>query len=147
MKSNKRLIIGLVLLLTGVAGLLAIRSNPMSMGGGMGMMQGGGGMMGQGNMKEMMKRMMGDQLPPGIDATDLPDPQSQGARLLTRYCTQCHDLPPPALHTSSEWPKVFARMNQHMKMMSRMGSILNPTGQEQLIILNYLQLHAADNSE
>jgi len=138
MKSNKRLIIGLVLLLTGVTGLLAIRSDPMPMGD-MRMIQG--------TMKEMMKRMMGDQLPPGINAADLPDPQSQGARLLTRYCTQCHDLPSPTLHTSGEWPKVFARMNQRMKMMSRMGSILNPTDQQRSVILSYLRLHAADVSE
>jgi len=147
MKSNKRLIVGFALLLTGVAGLLAIRSNIMPMGGGMGIMQNGGGMMGQGNMKEMMKRMMGDQLPPGIDAADIPDPQSQGALLLARYCTQCHDLPPPALHTSSEWPKVFARMNRRMKMMSRMDSILSPKDQERTTILNYLQRHAADVPE
>ncbi len=139
MTSNTRLIIGLTLLLTGVTGLLAIRSNPMPAGG--------MGMMGQGNMKEMMKRMMGDQLPPGIDAADLPDPQSQGALLLTRYCTQCHDLPPPALHTSDEWPKVFARMDRRMTMMSRMGSILSPTDQDRLIILSYLLRHAADASE
>ena len=92
----------------------------------------------------MMQRMMGDQLPPGIDAADLPDPQSQGARLMARYCTQCHDLPPPVLHTSSEWPKVFARMDRRMKMMSRMGSILRPTNQERSVILNYLRRHAAN---
>jgi len=138
MKSNTRLIIGLVLLLTGVTGLLAIRSDPMPMGG-MGMMQG--------TMKEMMKRMMGDQLPPGIDAADLPDPQSRGALLMAHYCTQCHDLPPSVLHTSSEWPKVFARMDRRMEMMSRMGSILSPTDQERTTILNYLRRHAADASE
>jgi len=146
MKSNKRLIIGLTLLLTGVGGLLAIRSNPVQMGA-MGMMQGGRGMMAQGTMKEMMKRMMGDQLPPGIDAADLPDPQSRGARLMARYCTQCHDLPPPELHTPGEWPKVFARMDRRMTMMSRMGSILSPTDQERTTILNYLRRHAADASE
>ncbi len=133
-----RLIIGLVLLLAGIGGLLAINS-PMPMGG--------MGMMGQGNMKEMMKRMMGGQLPPGIDTANLPDPHSQGALLLARYCTQCHDLPPPALHTSGEWPKVFARMNRRMKMMSQMGSILRPTDQEQAIILNYLRRQAADSTE
>jgi len=124
MKSHIRLITGLALLLVGVGGLLAIRSDPMPMGG--------MGMMGQGGMKGMMKRMMGDQLPPGIDAADLPDPQSRGARLMARYCTQCHDLPPPALHTSGEWPKVFARMDRRMEMMSRMGSILNPTDQDRI---------------
>ena len=146
MKSNMRLIIGLALLLTGIGGLLVVRSSPMSMGG-MGMMQGGMGMMGQGTMKEMMKRMMEDQLPPGIDETDLPEPKSQGAQLLARYCVQCHDLPPPVLHTSTEWPKVLARMERRMEMMARMGSILNPTNQEQAAILNYLQRHAADAPE
>lgn len=139
MKSHIRLIIGLTLLMTGLGGLLAIRSDPMPMGG--------MGMMGQGGMKEMMKRMIGDRLPPGIDAADLPDPQSRGARLMVRYCAQCHDLPPPVLHTSGEWPKVFARMNRRMAMMSRMGSILSPTNQERTIILGYLQRHTADVPE
>jgi len=135
MKSNKHLIIGLAILLSGVGGFLVLRSGSMQMGG----ME----MMGQGNMEGMMNRMMGDHTPPGIDAADLPDPQSRGARLMARYCTQCHDLPPPALHTSSQWSSVFARMNQHMKMMSRMGSILSPSNQERSIILSYLRRHAA----
>jgi hypothetical protein len=33
---------------------------------------------------EMMQRMMVDQLPLGIDETDLPEPKSQGAQLLAR---------------------------------------------------------------
>ncbi|MDX8410262.1 MAG: hypothetical protein R8K46_00105 [Mariprofundaceae bacterium] len=139
MKSNIRLIIGLALLLTGIGGLLVVRSSPMSMGG--------MGMMGQGTMKEMMQRMMEDQLPPGIDEADLPEPKSQGAQLLARYCIQCHDLPPPVLHTSTEWPKVLARMERRMEMMARMGSILNPTDQEQAAMLNYLQRYAADAPE
>lgn len=139
MKSNMRLIIGLVLLLTGIGGLLAVCNSPMSMDG--------MGMMGQGAMKEMMQRMMEDQLPPGIDEANLPEPKSQGARLLARYCIQCHDLPPPALHTASEWPKVMARMERHMQMMARMGSIQNPTDQEQTAILSYLQQHAASAPE
>ena len=100
-----------------------------------------------GAMKEMMQRMMEDQLPPGVDETDLPEPNSQAAQLLVRYCVQCHDLPPPVLHTSTEWPKVLARMERRMQMMARMGSILNPTDQEQAAILNYLQRHAANASE
>jgi len=139
MRSNVRLIMGLALLLTGIGGLLSVRSNPMSMDG--------MGMMGQGGMKEMMMRMMEDQLPPGIDAADLPEQNSRGARLLARYCVQCHDLPPPALHDSGEWPQVLARMGRRMEMMGRMGSIRNPTEQEQAAILDYLQRHAADASE
>jgi hypothetical protein len=108
---------------------------------------GGMGMMDQRAMKKMVQRMMEDQLPPGLDETDLPEPNSQGAQLLARYCVQCHDLPPPVLHTASEWPKVLVRMERRMKMMARMGSILNPTDQEQAAILDYLQRHAADASE
>jgi len=147
MKSNMRLTIGLVLLLTGVGGFSVVGSGPMSMGGMGGMMQGGMGMMDQGGMKEMMKRMMGDQLPSGIDAAELPDPKSPGARLLAHYCIQCHDLPAPALHASNEWPQVLARMEQRMEKMSRMGFILSPTGQERSVILNYLKRHAADTAE
>jgi len=139
MKSHTQLIIGLAMLLIGIGGLSLVRSGSMPM---VGM-----GMMGQGNMKGMMNRMMGDQLPPGIDAADLPDPQSRGAHLLTRYCTQCHDLPPPALHTAAEWVKVLDRMERHMHMMARTGSTQNPTEQEQVTILNYLQRHAAGASE
>jgi mono/diheme cytochrome c family protein len=146
MKSNMRLIIGLALLLIGTGGLSTVGGCPMSMGG-KGMMQGGMGMMDQGAMKEMMQSMMEDQLPPGIDEADLPEPRSQGARLLARYCVQCHDLPPPALHDSGEWPQVLARMGRRMEMMGRMGSIRNPTEQEQAAILDYLQRHAADASE
>ena len=46
-------------------------------------MMGGGDMKG---MREMMQRMMGDVLPPGIDPALLPLPDSAGAQLLTRYC-------------------------------------------------------------
>jgi len=139
MKSHMRLIIGLALLLTGIGELLLVRSDPMPMDG--------MGMKDQGAMKEMMKRMIGDQLPPGIDEADLPEPKSRGAQFLARYCVQCHDLPPPVLHTSSEWPKVVARMERRMEMMSQTGSILNPTNQEQAAILKYLQRHATDADE
>src|SRR5262245_66506533 len=38
-------------------------------------------------------------LPPSIEPRDLPEPQSQGARLTSRYCVQCHYLPNPHMHT------------------------------------------------
>lgn len=41
----------------------------------------------QGHMKEMMQQMMGGMLPPGITPQDLPDPESRGAKLLSRYCS------------------------------------------------------------
>jgi cytochrome c2 len=62
----------------------------------------GGMMMDREGMKAIMQGMMGDVLPPGIDPALLPEPQSQGALLLARYCSQCHNLPGPGTHTAEE---------------------------------------------
>lgn len=106
-------------------------------------------MMGGGNMKEMMQRMMGDVLPPGIAPALLPAPKSKGAKLLNRYCTQCHNLPGPGMHTAPEWPSVVARMNRRMQMMSghgmmgmMMGRVEAPSGGELRELVAYLQKHA-----
>lgn len=100
-------------------------------------------------MREMMQRMMGDVLPPGIDPALLPEPRSKGARLLGRYCAQCHNLPGPGRHTAQEWPAVVHRMNQRMQMMSghgmmgmMMGQVEAPSERELQSILDYLQAHA-----
>lgn len=105
-----------------------------------------GQMMGGGMMKDMptiMQKMMGDALPPGIDPKLLPEPQSKGARLLTRYCAQCHNLPGPGMHTAKEWPAVVTRMqgrfNMHMRMM---GGIVVPSEKELATLSEYLQAHA-----
>jgi len=106
-----------------------------------------------GGMREMMQRMMGDVLPPGIDPKLLPDPGSRGARLLEQYCTQCHNLPGPGMHTAAEWPAVVNRMNGRMQMMSGgmmgggmmgggMMSVRAPSAKELDILLAYLQQHA-----
>ena len=106
----------------------------------------GGGMMGDGDMKGMrgmMQRMMGDVLPPGIDPKLLPEPQSKGARLLTRYCAQCHNLSGPGMHTAEEWPAVIARMQERMNMhMQMMGGIVVPSAAELRTLTGYLQENA-----
>jgi len=112
----------------------------------------GWGMHGPG-MRAMMQEMMSGRLPPSITPENLPDSESPGAKLLARYCTQCHNLPAPAMHTAEEWPAVESRMFNRMAMMSgrggmggmmrrRMMSIQGPTGGEQETILDYLQGHA-----
>lgn len=100
-------------------------------------------------MREMMQRMMGDVLPPGIDPALLPAPASRGAKLLGHYCFQCHYLPGPGMHTAQEWPAVVARMNRRMQMMSgngmmgmMMGRIEVPSGRELGELLGYLQTYA-----
>jgi len=131
MKSHRNLMIGFVLLLAGVLGLVTMD-----------------GMMDRDGMKRMMKNMMGARLPPGINPADLPEPGSAGARLLAQYCTQCHEMPGPGMHSASEWPPVAARMNQRMQMMSgrvMMGmrpDIQVPTRRELAALIAYLQKHA-----
>ncbi len=144
MRRNRTLIIGAVLFLAGATGLMSLYSSPLSMAG----MMGGGMMMDRDGMKSMMKEMMGAQLPPGVDPNDLPEPQSNGAQLLARYCVQCHNLPGPGMHTAEEWPRVVDRMNQRMQMMSghnmmrMMHGIEAPEDSELEALLAYLQKHA-----
>jgi cytochrome c5 len=70
-------------------------------------------------MRGMMHRMMAGVVPPpGMTPERLPDSDSTGARLLSRYCAQCHDLPSPRYKTAEQWPAVYERMLQRMQMMS-----------------------------
>lgn len=100
------------------------------------------GMMNRAEMKDMMQRMMPGMLPPGIIPENLPDPESHGARLLTHYCNQCHNLPSPKMHTAEEWPAVTGRMFARMAMMSGMMGIETPSSEEQLLIISYLKAHS-----
>jgi len=139
MKDNRNLVIGIALSIIGVIGLSALSGMRPATGG----MMGGGMMMDRAGMKEMMKGMMGAQLPPGLDPGHLPEPRSSGAQLLARYCTQCHELPGPGLHTADEWPSVADRMNRRMQMMSgMMRDIEAPNNDEFRTLVAYLQLHA-----
>lgn len=98
-------------------------------------------------MRDMMQRMMGDILPPGIDPALLPEPRSAGAQLLKEFCTQCHHLPGPGMHTAAEWPQVINRMNRRVQMMG--GRMMHgmmgfevPTEAELKTLTEYLQKHA-----
>ena len=144
MKGNGGLMLGVALIVTGLLGLAVLRGAGLSMGGMM-----GGSMMDREDMKAMMSRMMGAQLPPGIDPQDLPDSRSEGARLFVRYCTQCHNLPSPGMHVAEKWPRVVDRMNRHMRMMSgrgmmgmMRGGVESPDDAELRAIVRYLQARA-----
>ena len=142
MTPYRNLIIGFALLLTGAVGLTTTGGSCYSMGN----MMGGG--MNQGDMKGMMKDMMGAQLPPGIEPTELPEAQSNGAKLLVQYCSQCHDLPSPGMHSAQAWPSVVERMNQRMQMMSgrnmmgMMHDIKAPEDRELEVLIAYLEKYA-----
>lgn len=97
---------------------------------------------GMGMHRNMMQRMMGGALPPGIDPARLPEPDSSGAHLLGQFCMQCHNLPGPGLHTASEWPQVAGRMNMRMQMMGGMMGVVAPDPVQWEILLGYLQRNA-----
>ncbi len=80
--------------------------------------------------------------PPGMPAESLPQPGSQGARLLTGFCTQCHALPSPAMHAAQDWPSVARRMWVRIDMMQGMLGITTPTPADRMQLLNYLLANA-----
>lgn len=84
--------------------------------------------------------------PPGFDPAALPQSSGPGARLLTRYCTQCHELPGPGHHTAGEWPAVLERMQVLMETSQRfrglMGRIAAPDADERATLRAYLSNNA-----
>lgn len=66
---------------------------------------------------------VGTGLPPqNYQLSDLPDPDSYGAKMLDVYCTQCHWLPSPQMHSAAEWPLLVNRMLLRSRMLQhRLG--------------------------
>lgn len=82
-------------------------------------------------------------LPPGtVKAGDLPAADSPEAMLLVRYCTQCHALPAPAMHSAVDWPVVLRRMWLRMDRLPESLGIQVPDPGERIAMLAYLNLHA-----
>ena len=85
-------------------------------------------------------------MPPGLPAEQLPDKNSPAAQLMQTYCTQCHELPGPGRHTTSEWPLVLDRMMTLMDVANRFGGLLgnikNPTTDEHAQLQQYLTQYA-----
>ncbi|HXF96102.1 MAG TPA: hypothetical protein VNI61_08355 [Gemmatimonadales bacterium] len=80
--------------------------------------------------------------PPGITPADLPDPGSQGAQLLAKYCAQCHNLPAPSSHSATDWPGVVRRMWLRMEGLDPSLGVAVPTMQERFVMLDYLVANA-----
>src|SRR3954471_10165342 len=64
-------------------------------------------------------------LPPTFAARQLPEPRSEGARLVLRYCVQCHNLPNPAMHHAAKWPSIVERMVLRMEGRGNMGTLMS----------------------
>jgi hypothetical protein len=88
-------------------------------------------------------------LPPGFTPAMLPERGSPGARLVLRYCVQCHNLPNPAMHHAEKWPKVVERMAERMRgkgnmgrlMSEMMAGVLAPSAAEEAALGAYLARH------
>lgn len=83
-------------------------------------------------------------LPKGFLPTQLPEPESKGAKVLSLYCVQCHELPVPSMHTVQEWEQVLARMRAHMDGRSggMLMRILVPGEREEAALASYLAQYA-----
>jgi cytochrome c5 len=89
-------------------------------------------------------------LPPTFGARQLPQPGSEGARLLKRYCVQCHNLPNPAMHDAARWPSVVERMVLRMRGNGNLGKVMEammagveaPSEKEHRVLLSYLKRHS-----
>ena len=85
-------------------------------------------------------------IPKGMIPEDLPDANARGATVLTLYCTQCHDLPTPYMHTANEWPAILQRMSKHTQDIRRgsgmMTHIMMPPEKDWNILQAYLTEHA-----
>lgn len=76
--------------------------------------------------------------PPGIAQADLPEPESHPAALLAQYCTQCHELPLPAMHSATDWPRVVRRMWLRMDRLPDSMGIQAPDEGDRGVVLSYL---------
>ena len=89
-------------------------------------------------------------LPPTFEPRELPEPGSQGARLMLRYCVQCHNLPNPAMHQAEKWPPIVERMVFRMQGNGNLGPLMSemmagvkaPSDEEERTLLAYLRKHA-----
>lgn len=89
-------------------------------------------------------------LPPTFEAAQLPRPRSAGAKLVLRYCVQCHNLPNPAMHDAQRWPSVVERMVLRMRGQGNLGTLMSdlmagveaPSEREHRALLEYLKRYA-----
>ena len=121
-------------------------------------------MQGNGNLGVVMKDLMAQVQAPGpaevriltaylqkhaqknIEQSALPEAgQSRAWVGYVQACAQCHIAPDPKRYRRSEWPRVVARMEEHMTWMNRVvGSRPNPAEPQYRNdeIVAYLQRYA-----
>lgn len=75
-------------------------------------------------------------------APSLPEADSRGARLIGKYCAQCHAPPSPSLHTAEEWAGVTQRMRGHIGELAASGvGVQMPDASDLNALTQYLSKH------
>ncbi|MZG54748.1 MAG: cytochrome c [Nitrospinae bacterium] len=67
----------------------------------------------------------------------IPEPESHGAKLYLKKCTQCHGLPGPKRHTPEQWDQLLVLMSGFMKERG-----LPFSADEKKLIQDYLHRNA-----
>ncbi len=88
-------------------------------------------------------------LPVRLKPSDLPESQSEPARLTARYCVQCHALPDPAMHGAERWERIVDRMLPRMRGEGNQGRLMHemmkgleaPDSGQVRMIVDYLSRH------
>ena len=89
-------------------------------------------------------------LPVRLQPSQLPEAESEPARLTARYCVQCHALPSPAMHGAKRWEAVVERMLPRMRGEGNEGRLMHemmeglqaPDPGQAKAIVDYLSRHA-----
>ena len=80
---------------------------------------------------------------PDLKATDLPEPNSEGAEYLRVFCSQCHNMPGPGMRTQKEWSRIYWDMYWRMHIMnSQFDNFLVPTYGQGDTLFKYLLRNA-----
>lgn len=87
-------------------------------------------------------------LPPaGTRLEDLPAPESPGAIATQQYCTACHALPNPTMHSATDWPGVVRRMWLRMAQLGPDFTVPVPEMGQRVVLLDYLTANALKVNE
>ncbi|MGH8691560.1 MAG: hypothetical protein ACREUS_11085 [Burkholderiales bacterium] len=107
-------------------------------------------MEGKGNLGTLMAEMMAGVKAPGeeetkqivaylrrhaqrpLDPARYPEVYRPSGEAFRVACNQCHTLPDPRRYTAQQWPRVVARMQEHMEWMNRVVSSKPVPGEPRL---------------
>lgn len=80
---------------------------------------------------------------PTLELDDFPEPNSDGAKLVHKYCGQCHNPPGPGMRTEKEWTSIFWRMYWRSHVMKKEFKTFEvPNYNQGQVMFLYLKEHS-----